>query len=116
MAEHIRFPVERVMKQIGRTLAKGGAVAAEFHSAAERMKRTIPYQAIETTIDLPRIWNVLRHAAIDAHSRDVTVTLIRAGFHVRKGRRSEIVRWEQADIGLLNRAIDRVDGGNDGQE
>lgn len=98
-AEPIKFPVDRVMKRIRRRMADQPVVIDD----------ACPPFRQPQNLDLPRIWDVLRHAAHDAWRREVDVVMIRQGFHVRKGQHSEIIRWEQADIGMLSSAIDRVD-------
>lgn len=62
----------------------------------------------EAHLDAPRFIRLLQSAAIDAKDRAAEIALTTRGFLVRKGCKVEIVTWEQADVGMLNRALDRV--------
>lgn len=50
----------------------------------------------------------LKEAGFAAHDRGATISIIRCGFHVRKGCRSEIVRFDQLCGDVLLRALERV--------
>ncbi len=58
--------------------------------------------------DRPALWRALDTAGFDARARGATISLIRHGFLVAKGGRSEIVRIEQVESGVLLRALNRV--------
>lgn len=62
----------------------------------------------DSTAEAPRFWRMLRAAALDAKARGATISIIPQGFFVRKAHVMEIVTFEQADVGVLERALDRV--------
>jgi hypothetical protein len=82
---------------------------------ALRMGRRRNYgtgEAIPATDDCmagrPAFWRELDTAGFDARARGASVSLVRHGLLVAKGGRSELVRLEQVEGGVLLRALDRV--------
>lgn len=80
-----------------------GSVARHLkrHVIDAMMKGDVPCES-------PRLWGVLQSAAHEARCRGVTISLITRGFICQVEGKAEIVTWEQADLGVLHRAIDRL--------
>lgn len=69
-------------------------------------------EPMELTDDVAIGWSpfmrALDAAGFDARSRGATISVVRHGMLVAKGGRSELVRLEQIECGILLRALDRV--------
>lgn len=82
------------------------------NAVAARHEEESAMATIDATKDLPGeapLWWRMFHAAAWAASRcGVTISIIPHGVLVKHHRKSEIVRWEQVELGVLERAIDRV--------
>lgn len=80
-------------------------------SIVDRVKPPIPKPEDVEALDLPIelvYERKLRAAAFEAHDRGAEICLIRTGLLVRKGPKSEIVRYDQVASDVLSRALNRV--------
>lgn len=65
-------------------------------------------QKNDVACERPHFMRVLSEAASEAARRGASISVIRQGFIVRKATKAEIVLFEQADVGVLDRALQRV--------